>query len=73
MKPLKIWLFGSQILKILIKIKSIKYNNKRWEGENGLIIPKDPWFVRGHRLVMTSNEAYVGFSSLKAFRKEWTV
>jgi hypothetical protein len=39
------------------------------------------WFVRGntfisfkgHRLKMTSNEAYVGFSSITAYRKEWTV
>jgi len=53
-------------------IKNID-KNKKWEGENGLITPKSPWFIKGHRLVMTSNEAYVGFSSLKAFRKEWTV
>lgn len=47
--------------------------NKKWEGEGGVIKPKNPWFVKGHRFVMISNEAYVGFNSIKAFRKEWTV
>jgi len=47
--------------------------NKKWDGDDGFIKPKNPWFVRGMRFMMLSNEAYIGFESLKAFRKEWTV
>jgi hypothetical protein len=65
----------------LIKTKSNLYLIIRWDGEDGFIKPKNPWFVRGNynfmnkgmRFMMLSNEAYIGFESLKAFRKEWTV
>jgi len=53
-------------------IKNIDKNSK-WTGDAGYIKPKKPWFIRGHKLIMWSNEAYIGFTKLTAYKKEWTV
>jgi len=33
---------------------------KEWEGEDGFIIFKTPYFVKGMRFLIYSNEPYVG-------------
>jgi len=46
---------------------------KDWDGEDAFIIFNNPYFVRGMRFVIYSNEPYVGIEKLIPYRKEWTV
>lgn len=46
---------------------------RKWEGEGGFIKFIDPYFVRGMRFVMFSNEPYIGLASIIHYRKRWTL